>query len=69
MHTTPRSYYASKTNTDETLRNGSFIRVTQYGTALFTLGDFVGLIKNIPEDRYKQITTEYAESIIPACCR
>jgi hypothetical protein len=62
--TTPK-YYARNT---EALRNGSFLRRTTGGLALFMLGDYVGDVDTVPEG-----LTEYdkqtAKVFLPTCCK
>jgi len=62
---TPPKYYARNT---EALRNGSFLRQTAGGVAIFMLGDYLGDVATIPEG-----LTEYdkktAEAFLPTCCK
>ena len=54
---TPISYYSYS---EEGLKNGSFARRSKYGLGLFTLGDFMGMIEKVPDDRtqYDAVSAE-----------
>lgn len=60
---TPTKYYARNT---EALRNGSFLRQTARGVAIFMLGDYVGDVAAIPEG-LTEFDKKTAETFLPAC--
>jgi hypothetical protein len=68
--TNPREvrYYARAQNHKEALRNGSFMRRTIDGLALYILGDYVGDVETVPEG-LTEFEKDYAESFLPACCK
>ena len=64
----PHTYYACEHNAEECLKNGTFVRRSQYGLGQFNLGDFMGFIEDVPEGMV-QVDTNLARSLIPDCCR
>lgn len=65
-------YYAPYDNPEESLRNGSFIRVSKYRgsemIARYILGDYDMLLPIIPNN-VVPVSREFAESLIPKCCK
>jgi len=68
--TNPREvrYYARVQNHKEALRNGSFLRRTAGGLAMYILGDYVGDVDTVPEG-LTEFEKHYAEALLPACCK
>ena len=65
---TPTQYYARAPHPEEALRNGSFLRRTAGGLAMYMNGDYLGDIDNVPEG-LTEVPRTYAESLLPACCK
>lgn len=65
-------YYAPQDNPEESLRNGSFIRTSSYRggeiVARYILGDYDMLLESVPKN-VVPVTREFAESLIPKCCK
>jgi hypothetical protein len=64
-HKTPPQYYARNT---DALRNGSFLRRTAGGLALFMLGDYLGDVDTVPEG-LTEFDQKTANGFLPACCK
>jgi len=61
-------YFASVTNHKEALRNGSFMRQTFDGIAMYILGDYAGDVDAVPEG-LTEFDKDYAEALLPPCCK
>lgn len=65
-------YYANANNTEECLRNGSFVRTSKYRgaelVARYILGDYDMLLGSVPNGMVL-VDTEFAKSLIPKCCK
>ncbi len=68
-----RRYWAYTGNEEEALKNGSFLRFSEFCdpglAAEFINGDHMGAIQ-IPTDtkRYTEVNADYAVDLIPKCC-
>ena len=61
-------YYARAPHPEEALRNGSFLRRTAGGLAMYMNGDYLGDVDSVPEG-LDEIPRDYAEAFLPSCCK